>query len=92
MQQTISLNLTPDQKAPLDLNFPSYLRASRKQLPDYSKSNATQIVPFVGSNNKAPFMKGENFSSLFCPSGFEFQGQEDSTFVKVEDDMAVSPQ
>lgn len=93
-QKTVNLNITPEQKGALDLNFPTYLRATRRQLPDYSKTKdatETQIVPFVGGNSKMPIIKSDNFSSIFCPSGFEFQGEAENSFVKVEND-AIAPQ
>ena len=93
-QQSLNLTILPDATSDMDINFPTYLRASRKQLPDYSKSkDSNQIVPFTGgnSNSKLPFIRNDNFSSLFCPSGFEFQNENDGSFVKVEAD-AIAPQ
>lgn len=88
-QQPLSLN-TPSQKALIEYNFPSYLRSSRKQLPDYSKQKGpseTQLaLPHSGGiNTKPPVLKRDNLSSIFCPSGFEFHFEEHDSYVKIEE-------
>lgn len=59
-------------------DFAGHLKATKRTVidfPDYRFLNSTShIVTFDGSP-RVPAAKDDNFSSLFCPTGYEFQGR-----------------
>lgn len=94
-QQPPSLKTHSEGKALIEYNFSTYLRSSRKQLPDNLKQrdhSRTQLaLPFTDSNLANEMLKGDKFSSVFCPAGFEFQLEEQESSIKVEEGASRSP-
>ena len=67
-------------------NFPTYLRASRKQLPNYSETketNENQLALSFGPRTFKESTNNDGISSLFCPSGYEFQSEDDDTVIRM---------
>lgn len=83
-----------EERGAVEIDFPTYLRASRKQLPKPTDSNPNQLAISLGNDSmKESIIKADNFTSFFCPSAFEFQTEEDSLDMKIEEgDIKPNPE
>ena len=52
-------------------------------------SNQNKVLAFKGEKTKLQKLDRESYTSLFCPSGYEFQGPSDESNVKMEEEEAL---